>query len=218
MVTYDDYLKELVRIADNNKKEFSAKLESNIQQLQSELEKLKNEMKSKYVELSKLRQENDTLSETQEQYNRLVHFKNNASTLWEYQNLADKFSEIYYYKDSAKLKNECEEQYRALKERLEKEELEYKYNSLVHQLKNKASTESEFQKLAREFSALNNLNDYKDSVELSHECYKKYEALKERREEKERRDAWALAGLCQYCGGEFGGLFSKKCKSCGQKK
>ena len=27
---------------------------------------------------------------------------------------------------------------------------------------------------------------------------------------------WALQGLCRYCGGQFGGWFTKKCKSCGR--
>jgi hypothetical protein len=28
---------------------------------------------------------------------------------------------------------------------------------------------------------------------------------------------WASQGLCTNCGGEIGGIFSKKCKSCGKK-
>jgi hypothetical protein len=40
--------------------------------------------------------------------------------------------------------------------------------------------------------------------------------LKKRREEQSRR--WEDFGLCRYCGGKIGGLFSKKCKSCGKEK
>lgn len=29
---------------------------------------------------------------------------------------------------------------------------------------------------------------------------------------------WRNKGLCQYCGGKFGGFFVKKCKECGKKK
>ena len=32
----------------------------------------------------------------------------------------------------------------------------------------------------------------------------------------EERRRWIQEGLCQYCGGEIGGLFTKKCKSCGE--
>jgi hypothetical protein len=38
-----------------------------------------------------------------------------------------------------------------------------------------------------------------------------------RREEQQRRsEHWKQQGLCYYCGGELGGLFTKKCKSCGK--
>ena len=32
----------------------------------------------------------------------------------------------------------------------------------------------------------------------------------------EERRRWIQEGLCHYCGGEIGGLFTKKCKSCGR--
>jgi len=34
----------------------------------------------------------------------------------------------------------------------------------------------------------------------------------------EQSGKWISHGLCGYCGGELGGLFSKKCKSCGKAK
>jgi len=36
----------------------------------------------------------------------------------------------------------------------------------------------------------------------------------QRREEQQRK--WASEGLCRYCGGKLGGVFTKKCKSCGK--
>jgi len=32
----------------------------------------------------------------------------------------------------------------------------------------------------------------------------------------EQSDKWVSQGLCKYCGGKLGGLFTKKCKSCGK--
>jgi hypothetical protein len=33
----------------------------------------------------------------------------------------------------------------------------------------------------------------------------------------QKRQQWEEQGLCTYCGGKLGGLFTKKCKSCGKK-
>jgi hypothetical protein len=37
----------------------------------------------------------------------------------------------------------------------------------------------------------------------------------ENRRQREQSDAWEKQGLCRHCGGQIGGLFTKKCKSCG---
>ena len=50
------------------------------------------------------------------EYNQLVQDKSKASTEWQYQDLAKKFRSLGNYKDTAKLANECENQYRRLKE------------------------------------------------------------------------------------------------------
>jgi hypothetical protein len=49
------------------------------------------------------------------------------------------------------------------------------------------------------------------------------ERLERERQAKAERDAraakqqqWQAQGLCKYCGGKLGGLFTKKCKSCGK--
>jgi len=123
MANYDDYLKELKRVADNAKTEHILKFENETKQLNSELSKLEYEMKPRYEELTKLRQENDNLSK-ELKYNSLVQSKKNIASgdLYGYQELARKFWEISNYKDSAKLADECEEQYLALKNRREEEE------------------------------------------------------------------------------------------------
>jgi tetratricopeptide (TPR) repeat protein len=35
---------------------------------------------------------------------------------------------------------------------------------------------------------------------------------------REQRRQWEEQGLCRYCGGQMGGVFTKKCKSCGKAK
>jgi serine/threonine protein kinase len=62
--------------------------------------------------------------------------------------------------------------------------LEYKYNKLV-QAKDRASTESEYQNLAKEFL---DMNGYKDTKTLADDCENQRRILKERREEQERID------------------------------
>jgi len=128
MATYGDYLKELERIADNDKREHTVKLQNKIKQLNSELAKFENEKEPLRVELAELRQENDNLSKElnrRDEYSRLVPLKNKASTEEEYQDLASRFRSMGSYKDSAKLASECDEQCRVLKEkRLEREAAE----------------------------------------------------------------------------------------------
>lgn len=51
---------------------------------------------------------------------------------------------------------------------------------------------------------------------LEEETRRKLKGLEEeaRRQEQSRR--WAEQGLCRYCGGQLGGIFTKKCKRCGK--
>jgi hypothetical protein len=49
---------------------------------------------------------------------------------------------------------------------------------------------------------------------------KREEDKRKKAEEEQRRidqsNKWASQGLCRHCGGQMGGLFTKKCKSCGR--
>jgi alpha-tubulin suppressor-like RCC1 family protein len=50
---------------------------------------------------------------------------------------------------------------------------------------------------------------------------RKEEERKSKEEEQRRKDQsnqWASQGLCRHCGGQMGGLFTKKCKSCGREQ
>ena len=57
--------------------------------------------------------------EQQEQYDQLLQAKNRASTEGEYQELAYKFRAMNGYKDTAKLADECDNQYRELRKKEE---------------------------------------------------------------------------------------------------
>ena len=50
------------------------------------------------------------------------------------------------------------------------------------------------------------------------EAREKALAEKKKREEEELKASRRSQGLCQHCGGELKGLFSKKCVSCGMNK
>jgi len=49
------------------------------------------------------------------------------------------------------------------------------------------------------------------------EAARKAKAEQEAKEAEQRqRQQWMAQGLCKYCGGKLGGVFTKKCKSCGR--
>ena len=135
----------------------------------------------------------------QEQYDRLVQEKSRVSTEKAYQELASQFLAMDGYKDTATFANECGNQYRIFKERREEQErqeqkrkLQEQYDRLL-QAKQKVSTkynEYEYQRLAEHFQKM---SGYKDATKLASECDTQYHALKEQREERERKEAEARA-------------------------
>jgi len=170
------------------------------------------EAKQKQREAEKERERREE-QERQEQYDQLIQAKNKASTEGEYQELAEKFREMDGYKDTAQLADECDNQYRVLKERREKQERErvererlqreyeeqerkrkekeqieqerQKQYDLLLLIKDIATTEKKYYELAEKFRAM---NGYKDAAELADECDNQYRVLKEQREKEERED------------------------------
>ena len=95
--------------------------------------------------------------------------------------------------------------------------------------------EDQYQKLCKELDSTSDywclkslansfftMGDYRD-------CFARAAAIRERlkeidREKEERRKmvqrsaSWMAAGRCQHCGGEFKGVFGKKCAACGKPK
>ena len=61
------------------------------------------------------------------------------------------------------------------------------------------------------------IKGYKDAEAQAAEC-DKLEKQREEEEKEQQRQRWQYLKLCQHCGGDFKGLFKKKCKLCGRKK
>ena len=51
-------------------------------------------------------------------------------------------------------------------------------------------------------------------LEWKEEARRREEEARRREEEQVRK--WVAQGLCRYCGGKLGGVFTKKCKACGK--
>ena len=72
---------------------------------------------------------------------------------------------------------------------------------------------------AKKFSEIPGWRDADEKAEL---CRQAAERLarqeKERAEQEHRQQQWRIAGRCQHCGGEFKGLFTKKCVQCHREK
>jgi hypothetical protein len=126
----------------------------------------------------------------------------------EYRKLASQFLEfdVYTksgsimgsgYKDAPKLAKECESKAR-------EQEQKIKYVDIVSRMV-KASSEADFRVLADKFRSMGN---YQDAIVKAKECENEARRLQSER--------WVSQGLCQYDGGEIGGLFTKKCKNCGR--
>ena len=147
---------------------------------------LADECEKQYHVLKEEREE----QERQMQYDRLVAGKNRASEK-DFPDLAKKLRAMDGYKDTAALAEECDEQYRVLKEQREEQERieqerrqrekeererreaeererqrQERYERLV-QLKDEASTEDEYQVL---ISPFREMMGYKDAAELAKEC------------------------------------------------
>jgi tetratricopeptide (TPR) repeat protein len=158
------------------------------------------------------------------QYNKLLSRKKTASSYDTLISLSKEFRSMNGYRDTNLLAEECE--------KVAKEVKEKKYQELLSE-KKLASSESEFRTLQRKFLEL---DGYKDANSLADKCeeqlhlkelHQKQQHLEEvhRKEEQQRLreehnmqqiDNWIKQGLCRYCGGQMGGLFTKKCKSCGK--
>ena len=70
------------------------------------------------------------------------------------------------------------------------------------------------EKAMEEQARIEREREIEDEKELEKLVEEQDRIERERKEEQAR--SWREAGLCEYCGGQIGGVFSKKCKSCGK--
>ena len=80
-------------------------------------------------------------------------------------------------------------------------------------------TYDDFDKL-REWKLFDNFDNYDCEVqtEIDKKKQKEYEEIKKQEEINKQQEQYRNAGVCQYCGGSFKGLFTKTCIECGKKK
>ena len=72
---------------------------------------------------------------------------------------------------------------------------------------------------AKKFSEIPGWRDADEKAELCRQAAERLARQEEERAEQERRQQqWRTAGRCQHCGGEFKGLFTKKCVQCHREK
>ena len=135
---------------------------------------LADECEKQYHVLKEEREER----ERQSQYDRLVAEKNQATSESQYKDLVHRFRAMTGYKDTASLADECEKQYQVLREQREEQERQSQYNRLVVE-KNRASHPLEYQGLVKRFQEM---DGYKDTIELANECESQYCILKEKQE------------------------------------
>jgi hypothetical protein len=186
-------------------------------------QKGENERKERerIAEANRIAQHECMISEKNERlYQELLHVKENANDLQasrqSYINLSNRFQEMNGYKDTKILAEEC----MLLADETETRD---KYIRLIDEKKTNINL-GNFKYLENEFRKL---SGYKDSDLLANECKEKYLQLVQRqreeqeeknRKEEEQRRQWVGLGLCYYCGGKMGGVFTKKCKSCDKAK
>ena len=131
-----------------------------------------------------------------------------AKTKEDFQKLAEMFDSLGDFRDSRKQVEVCK---KSIAEHEERERYEDIYIPLCERQK-RADNPWELGQLANEFYRLKEHFD----------CYERYVQCKEKKEklENERlmRKRWEIEGRCTNCGGEFIGLFTKKCRKCGKEK
>ena len=71
-------------------------------------------------------------------------------------------------------------------------------------------------------TAFDAMGNYKDCAERAQWCHQRATELGQeavqRQKLNEQKSQWRVQGLCEHCGGTFGGLFAKKCSKCGKTK
>ncbi len=144
-----------------------------------------------------------------------------ASTEKIFLEAATAFETILEYKNSKELADEC----RMKADYVYKEKILGNVYSLLSTTHNWIGKKTDIDAYEQAYEQLKQIRGYKDADEKAVICKNKIEEIKEKekeiriRIEKEHKQAaYRTAGVCQYCGGAFKGLFLKTCTQCGKKK
>jgi len=147
-----------------------------------------------------------------------------------YASLAQVFDDISNYKESKEYAIECTEKKKAYRTKYDDKVKEDAYERVVSDFfvldgKERYSSSTDFKVIADKYALLaksfKSMSNYKESKEYAIECTEREKICRTKHDEKIKEEAanlWAAQNLCRYCGGQFGGLFTKKCKSCGKPK
>lgn len=125
----------------------------------------------------------------------------------------ENFEKILDYKDSRQLISECRIRLVKAKEQKEKQSAlnDQQYNKAIALLNKK-----DIVSIRDAVEILDTIPTWKDSRVLSGR-YRRFLSSHSKALE-DITNQWKKQGLCQYCGGAFKGLFSKKCSKCGKAK
>ncbi len=97
--------------------------------------------------------------------------------------------------------------------------LEEQYQELCAQQKTYANDYWRLKSLANSFFSMGNYRDCANRANAIHARIKEMDREKaERQKQIQAAASWITAGKCQHCGGNFKGLFEKKCANCGKPK
>ena len=100
----------------------------------------------------------------------------------------------------------------------QKEYLEREYQRLCKEQRN-TTDYWQLKSLANSFFSMGNYRDCFARAADIREQLKEQDRQKEERQKQVQRSAsWMSAGKCKHCGGNFKGLFEKKCAACGKPK
>jgi len=184
-----------------------------------------NGPKGYMTKVSALAEECEALAEENKKitYQQLLSRMIESNTEEQYRLISKEFTKLGEYQEAGTKAIDC---YRKADEIKAERIKEKEYNNavlFVQKLENdiyvRTYKPEMIQNLSYEWCKLyhifKNFGNYKESRNLTERCNTYYNEMNLLHENKVK---WAQQGLCNYDGGEFGGLFVKKCKLCGSKQ
>lgn len=98
-----------------------------------------------------------------------------------------------------------------------------KNDELYEEAKRRLSVAENIEDIALIINILRAIPVWRDSKELLAQCEQKIVQIRSKKQQgnshlSKQQAIYRSQGLCQYCGGSFKGLFSKKCTKCGKPK